>query len=130
MEAPWLGPPWVGAQFASSKISIKSSTPQWPDSEIVRKQSTSRFKKCRIQNRPEVNEPTEQDKPEDSSQTKLDNGHEQSALKQLPQSRDEKTTECCDDISGRTLARHTHWILKAGISADKGKMRSRSVMGA
>jgi hypothetical protein len=73
-----------------------------------------------------VNEPSEQDKPEDGSQTELDDGHEQPALKQLPQSGDEKTAQCRDYISGRSLASHTPWILKTGISAGKGKISRRA----
>lgn len=58
------------------------------------------LKKRRIQNRPEVNKPAEPDNPKNRSQTKLDDGHEQAALKQLPQAGDEKAAQCGDDVSG------------------------------
>jgi len=75
-----------------------------PLRRLVQERSIPGLKKRRIQYRPEVNEPTEQDKPEDGSQTKLDDRHEQPALKQLPQSWDKKTAKRRDDISGRSLA--------------------------
>ena len=57
------------------------------------------FEKCRIEDRPEMDDPPEQDKPEDCRQAKLDDRHQQSALKQLPQSGDEETAECGENVA-------------------------------
>ena len=57
------------------------------------------LKKCRVEDRPEMDDPPEQDKPEDCRQTKLDDRHQQSALKQLPQAGDEETAECGENVA-------------------------------
>ena len=46
-----------------------------------------------------MDDPPEQDKPEDCRQTKLDDRHQQSALKQLPQAGDEETAECGENVA-------------------------------
>ena len=46
-----------------------------------------------------MDDPPEQDKPEDCRQTKLDDRHPQSALKQLPQAGDEETAECGENVA-------------------------------
>jgi hypothetical protein len=46
-----------------------------------------------------MDDPPEQDKPEDCRQTKLDDRHHQSALKQLPQAGDEETSERCENVA-------------------------------
>jgi len=57
------------------------------------------LKKRGVEDRPEVDDPPEQDKPEDCRQTKLDDRHHQSALKQLPQAGDEETAECGENVA-------------------------------
>ena len=51
----------------------------------------ARVKQRRIQDRPEMDDPAEQEKPENRRQTKLQDRHEQPALKQLPQTRNKET---------------------------------------
>ena len=58
-----------------------------------------RLEKSGVEDRPEVDDPPEQDKPEDCRQTKLDDRHPQSALKQLPQAGDEETAECGENVA-------------------------------
>jgi len=45
-----------------------------------------------------MDDPSEQDKPEDCRKTELDDRHQQSALKQLPQAGDEETAECGENV--------------------------------
>src|SRR5206468_12235531 len=56
-------------------------------------------KKRRVEDRPEMDDPPEQDKPEDCRQTKLDDRHQQSSLEQLPQAGDEETAECGENVT-------------------------------
>jgi len=63
-------------------------------------------KKRGVENRPKVDDPSQQDKPKDRSQTKLNNCHQQAALKQLPQARNEKTAKSSQNVTSRTLACH------------------------
>ena len=53
-----------------------------------------------------MDDPSEQDKPEDGSQAKLDNRHEQPALKQLPQAGNKETTQRGKNVTRRALASH------------------------
>jgi hypothetical protein len=64
-----------------------------------RPQLLARFEKRRIKYRPEMNDPSKQDKPENRSKTKLDNRHQQSALKQLSQAGDKETAECGENVT-------------------------------
>jgi hypothetical protein len=57
------------------------------------------LKKSGIEDGPEMDDPPEQDKPEDCRQAKLDDRHQQSALKQLPQAGDEETAECGENVA-------------------------------
>ena len=52
-----------------------------------------------VEDRPEMDDPPEQDKPENRRQTKLDDRHQQSALEQLSQPGDKETAECCEHIA-------------------------------
>jgi len=60
-----------------------------------------------------VDDPSQQDKPQDCSQTKLDDRHQQPALKQLPQAGNKKTAESSQNITSRTLARHVFNLMSA-----------------
>ena len=53
-----------------------------------------------------MDDPSEQEKPEDRGQAKLDNRHEQPALKQLPQARNKETAQRGKNVTRRTLASH------------------------
>ena len=46
-----------------------------------------------------MDEPSEQEDPENSGETKLDDRHQQASLDELAQARDEKTANGGDDIS-------------------------------
>ena len=59
-----------------------------------------RLEKSRVENRPERNEPAKKDKPEQGREDKLNDGDEQTPLKQLTESRHKKTAERRDDITG------------------------------
>jgi hypothetical protein len=54
-----------------------------------------------------MNDPTQEEKPEDSGQDELDDGHKQAPLKQLPQAGDEEATERCYDVARRSLSCHS-----------------------
>lgn len=58
-----------------------------------------RLEKRSVEDGPEMDNPSQQDEPEDCSQAKLDDGHQQPALKQLAQARDEETTERCKNVA-------------------------------
>jgi hypothetical protein len=58
-----------------------------------------RLEKSGVEDRPEMDDPPEQDKPEDCCQTKLDDRHHQSALKQLPKAGDEETAQCGENVA-------------------------------
>ena len=58
-----------------------------------------RVEKSGVEDRPEMDDPPEQDKPENRRQTKLDDRHHQSTLKQLPQAGDEETAHCGENIA-------------------------------
>jgi len=58
-----------------------------------------RLEESGVEYGPEMDDPPEQDKPEDCRQTKLDDRHQQSALKQLSQAGDEETTECGENVA-------------------------------
>jgi hypothetical protein len=77
-----------------------------------------RLEKSGVEDRPQMDDPPEQDKPEDCRQTKLDDRHHQSALKQLPQAGDEETAECGENVTRRTLASHA-FDLMSGCKNDK-----------
>jgi len=53
-----------------------------------------------------MDDPSQQEKPEDRSQAKLDNRREQPALKQLSQARNKETAQRGKDVTRRTLASH------------------------
>lgn len=53
-----------------------------------------------------MDDPAEEYEPEDSGQTEMDKGHQQTALDQLPQARDEETAQRGDHITRRSLASH------------------------
>jgi hypothetical protein len=47
-----------------------------------------------------VNDPAQKNKPKYCRKHKLNDCDQQSALQQLPESRDKETAKCSDDISG------------------------------
>jgi len=53
-----------------------------------------------------MDEPSEQEEPEHPGEAELDDRHQQAALDELAQARDEKTTYGGDDVSCRTLTAH------------------------
>jgi hypothetical protein len=59
-----------------------------------------------IQDGPEVDDPAQEEEPEDARQDELDDRHEQASLKQLPQAGNEEATERCYDIASGPLSRH------------------------
>ncbi len=60
-----------------------------------------------------MDDPPEQDKPEYCRQTKLDNCHQQAALKQLSQTGNKETAKCSKNVARRTLARHVFNLMSA-----------------
>src|SRR5207247_5766385 len=59
-----------------------------------------------VHNRPEVNRPPQQKKPEYDGEHKLQNRHSQSALNELPESRNEEAANRGDDVSCGSLTGH------------------------
>jgi hypothetical protein len=53
-----------------------------------------------------MDDPPEQEEPEDCGQAKLDNRHQQPALKQLPQAGNKETTQSGKNVACGTLASH------------------------
>jgi hypothetical protein len=64
-----------------------------------------------------VNKPSKQDEPEYRRENKLKDRHQQPALKQLAQARDEETTECRDNVASGTLTCHGNNLSVEGRSA-------------
>ena len=52
-----------------------------------------------IEDGPQMNEPSEQEKPEQPGKAELDERHYRASLNQLPQTRDEKAADGCDDVA-------------------------------
>ena len=69
-----------------------------------------------------MNDPSEQEKPEDCRQTELHDRHEQSALQQLPQARNKETAKRGKNVARRTLTRHD-WYLISAYTIDKSIWR-------
>lgn len=65
--------------------------------------ASTRFPARRVNNRPEMNQPAQQKKPEDGREAELKDCHDQSALHQLAESRDEEAADCRNHIARRTL---------------------------
>ena len=59
-----------------------------------------RLKKCSVEDGPEMNDPSQQEKPKNRRQTKLDDRHQQPALKQLPEAGNKETAKRGDNIAG------------------------------
>jgi hypothetical protein len=57
------------------------------------------LKQSGVKNRPEVDDPSKQDKPEYRGQAKLQDRHQQPALEQLPQAWNEETAKRGKHIS-------------------------------
>ena len=87
--------------------------------------STARFEHGRVQNRPEMDEPSEKDEPQNSRKDELDDRHQQSPLDQLPEARDEETAQRRDHVPGRTLSCHGK-TLQCFARRDKLFFRTRT----
>lgn len=64
------------------------------------------FVKGGVENRPEVDDPPEEDEPEHGRETKLNDRDQESTLQELPETRDEETAERRDDVAAGTLTCH------------------------
>jgi len=53
-----------------------------------------------VKDRPKVNDPAEQDEPEEASKHEHDDGNEETALEQLPQTWDEKAAQGGEHVTG------------------------------
>lgn len=53
-----------------------------------------------------MDDPSEQNEPEDGREHEVDGGHQKSSLNQLPEAWNEEAGEGCDDVAGRTLSAH------------------------
>jgi len=53
---------------------------------------------------PEMDDPSQQEDPEDSGENEEENGGEQASLKQLSQTGNKEASQGGDDIAGRTLS--------------------------
>ena len=60
----------------------------------------ARLKKCSVEDGPEMDDPSQQEKPKNRRQTKLDNRHQQPALEQLPEAGNKETAERRENIAG------------------------------
>ena len=60
----------------------------------------ARFKKCSVEDGPEMDDPPQQEKPKNGRQAKLDNRHHQPALEQLPEAGNKETAERRENIAG------------------------------
>lgn len=65
------------------------------------------FVKRRVENRPKVDEPPEENQPEHGGETKLNDCEQEPALQELTEARNEETAKCSDDVAGSTLT--CHW---------------------
>ena len=79
-----------------------------------------------VEDRPEVNDPTQQEKPEGSGQEEHDDGLEKPALQQLAKPGDEKAAKRSDDVPGRSLARHM--LSYVSVSAHDGNESRQSLI--
>lgn len=59
-----------------------------------------------IEDGPEVDDPPQENEPEDAGQDELDDRHEEAPLKQLPQAGNEEATERSYDVACRSLPCH------------------------
>jgi len=64
-----------------------------------------------VEDGPEMNDPSQQETPKNCRQTKLNNRHQQPALKQLPEARNKETAKRGDNIAGGTLACHAFDVM-------------------
>lgn len=67
---------------------------------------SARLKQCRVEDRPEMDSPAEQEEPQHGGQHKLHDGHQQPALQKLAEAGDEKAAQCGNHIAGGTLSGH------------------------
>ena len=59
-----------------------------------------------VEDRPEVDKPSEKDDPEDRGEDELNDRDKKPALEQLPEPRDEETAQCRNDVAGGALTCH------------------------
>lgn len=60
----------------------------------------ARLKKCSVEDGPEMDHPSQQEKPKNRRQAKLDNRHQQPPLEQLPEAGNKETAERRENIAG------------------------------
>ena len=79
-----------------------------------------RAKQCRINDRPQMNDPAKQKKPENARKDEVKQSHTNASLHELAKTRDEETTDGGKHITRRTLSCHDAILLDV---ADDGKNR-------
>ena len=65
-----------------------------------------RLKERRVEDRPEMDEPPEENEPEHGRKTKLNDRHQKPSLEQLPETGNEETAQRRDHVARRTLSSH------------------------
>ncbi len=60
----------------------------------------ARLKKCSVEDGPEMDDPSQQEKPKNCRQTKLDDRHKQPALEQLAEAGNKETAKRRENIAG------------------------------
>jgi len=60
----------------------------------------ARPKKCSVEDGPKMDDPSQQEKPKNRRQAKLDNRHQQPALEQLAEAGNKETAERRENIAG------------------------------
>jgi hypothetical protein len=68
-------------------------------------------KQCRINDRPQMNDPAKQKKPENTRKDEVNQSHANASLHELSQTRDEKTTDGGKHITCRTWSCHDAVLL-------------------
>jgi hypothetical protein len=64
------------------------------------------LKQRRVEDRPQMDEPSQKKNPENASETELNDCDQQPALEQLAEAWNKKTAQRSDHVSRRTLSRH------------------------
>src|SRR5262249_21637975 len=73
---------------------------------FVRRLRVARLIHRGVEDRPEVDRPSQQEEPEDGGKAELEDRHEQPSLEKLAESRYEEAAQRRDDVSGGALTRH------------------------
>src|SRR5262249_3274019 len=101
---------------SADEITLPPGIDAWSQRSLSGR-SSLRFPERCVQDGPEMDRPPEQKEPEHGGEAELQDGSEETALKQLAQSRDKETAQRCNHVAGGTLARHgrSSWIWVATI---------------